>query len=121
MRGIAGKSGEFYKPYLGDSVISSGKELLNEMRAGQGANMALLDAEELANELVNGGHSNAQEAIKHFAEMAPQRSVDAVGLSRRNIALAHSEGWKKQLLLGFLGSIGGVMLMVQKTRSLLRG
>ena len=62
--------------------------------------MALLDAEELAEELVSGGHNSAQEAIKQFAEKAPQRSVDAVGLSRRNIALAHSEGLEEAIIVG---------------------
>ena len=81
--------------------------------------MALLDAEELVEELVNGSHSSFQEAIRHFAEKAPKRSADAIKSSRMNIALAHSSGWRKRLLLGALGAAGGVMRAVQKARSLL--
>lgn len=81
--------------------------------------MALLDANELVEELVNGGHSSAQEAISKFAEKAPKRSADAIKFSRMNIALAHSDGWRKQIFLGLLGTAGRVMRTVQKARSLL--
>ena len=95
-------------------MISSSKQI------GAGANMALLDAEELVEELVSGGHSSAQEAIQKFAEKASKRSADAIKFSRMNIALAHSDGWRKRLFLGALGTAGAAMRAVQKTRSFLR-
>lgn len=88
--------------------------------AGAGANMALMDADDLVEELVNGNHSSAQAAIDSFAEKAPKRSADAIKSSRMNIALAHSEGWRKRLLLGALGAAGVVLRSVQKASSILR-
>ena len=87
---------------------------------GAGANMALMDAQELTEELVNGGHNNAEQAIRLFAEKAAKRSADAIKSSRMNISLAHSEGWRKRLLLAALGTIGNVLSAAQKARSYLR-
>ncbi len=87
---------------------------------GAGANMALMDAQELTEELVNGGHNNAQQAIKQFAEKAAKRSADAIKSSRMNISLAHSEGWRKRLLLAALGTIRNLLSAAQKARSYLR-
>ena len=79
--------------------------------------MALQDAWELAQELVNGGHDSAQAAISQYAANASQRSVDAINGGRRNIALAHSEGWKKLLCVAAVRSIGILMRLVSAVRS----
>ena len=79
--------------------------------------MALQDAWELAQELVNGGHDNAQKAVSQYAAKAAQRSVDAIKGGRRNIALAHSVGWKKLLIVAVLRTIGIVMRLVSTMRS----
>ena len=74
--------------------------------------MALLDAWDLAQQLVNGGHSSAQAAIVRFAEEAAPRSLGAINASRRVIAVAHSDGLLKLLfvamlhIMGFLASLG---------------
>ena len=86
-------------------------------RAGAGANMALQDAWELAQELVNGGHDTAQKAISQFAANAAQRSMDAINGGRRNIALAHSEGWKKLLCVAAIRTVGILMRVVSTMRS----
>ncbi|KAK9839942.1 hypothetical protein WJX74_000847 [Apatococcus lobatus] len=80
--------------------------------SGSGANMALLDAWDLAQQLVNGGHSNAQAAISQFAAEAAPRSLGAINSSRRVIAVAHSDGLFKFMfvlmlrIMGFLTSLG---------------
>lgn len=74
--------------------------------AGSGANMALQDSWELAQELVNGGHSSIQAAITHFGEMAAPRSVEAIEKSHKIIGVVHSEGLLKLLLVGVAGLIG---------------
>lgn len=74
--------------------------------------MALLDAWELAQHLVNGSHSSVQAAISHFAAEAAPRSLRAIHASRRVIAVAHSDGLLKLLfvvmlhIMGWLTSLG---------------
>lgn len=89
--------------------------------AGAGANMALQDAWELAQQLVNGGHSNAQAAVAAFAAQNAQRSVDAVKGNRRNVALAHSSGWKKYLLVTALRAVGSFMRLTGLPRLAVQG
>lgn len=87
----------------------------NAGAAGSGANTALLDAWDLAQQLVNGGHSSIQAAITQFAAEAAPRSAQAVGNGHRMIAAFHSGGLVKQLLvlalriMGFLTSLGSTV------------
>ena len=71
--------------------------------------MALQDAWELAQQLVDGGHSSAQAAISQYAERGAQRSADAISRSRRIIALIHSEGWRKLLFVSVLTVLGAFL------------
>ena len=84
---------------------------------GAGANMALMDAWELAEELVSGGHSSAQEAISRFAEKAPKRSAGAIKFSRFNIAMVHSEGWRKRLVVLLLKAVGSALNLLRTLQS----
>ena len=68
--------------------------------------MALQDAWELAQQLVNGGHSNAQAAITKFAESAAPRSAGAIAMSHKVISLAHSDGLVKLGFVGLLSLLG---------------
>ena len=89
--------------------------LTGHLAVGSGANTALLDAWDLAQQLVNGGHSSIQSAIGQFAREAAPRSAEAVGSGHRMIAAFHSEGLLKQLLvlalrvMGFLTSLGSTV------------
>lgn len=76
---------------------------------GAGANTALEDAWDLAQELVNGGHSNAQQAISKFAEQAAPRAAKAIKNSHILIAAAHSDGITKQLFVLVLKIVGGLL------------
>lgn len=71
--------------------------------------MALLDALELAQQLTEEVHESLQTAIDAFAASAEGRSTDAIKKSYYNIALAHSDGWKKQLFVLLLKSVGNIM------------
>ncbi|KAK9840469.1 hypothetical protein WJX74_010339 [Apatococcus lobatus] len=83
--------------------------------SGSGAITALLDAWDLAQQLVNGSHGSIQTAISAFADTAAPRSAEAFGSGHRMIAVFHSEGLLKQLLvlalriLGFLTSFGSTV------------
>ena len=68
--------------------------------------MALQDAWELAQQLVNGGHSSPQAAVSHFAETAAPRSVEAIEKSHKIIGVVHSEGLAKLLVVAVAGLTG---------------
>ncbi len=68
--------------------------------------MALQDAWELAQQLVNGGHPTAQAAITEFAEKAAPRSVEAIDKSHKIIGLAHSNGLLKLMFVAALSVVG---------------
>ena len=70
--------------------------------------MALQDAWELAQQLVNGKHSSVQAAISEFSEKAAPRSVDAIDRSHKIIGVLHCKGLLKLLaaaLISFFGFI----------------
>lgn len=71
--------------------------------------MALQDAWELAQQLVNGGHSSAQAAVSHFAEAAAPRSVEAIEKSHKIIGVVHSEGVVKLLVVA-VASVAGFLI-----------
>jgi hypothetical protein len=68
--------------------------------------MALQDAWELSQQLVDGGHSCTQAAIIQYAAEAAPRSVDAINRSRTVIAVAHCEGWRRLLIVTGLRVVG---------------
>ena len=68
--------------------------------------MALQDAWELAQQLVNGGHSSTQAAVSHFADMAAPRSAEAIDKSHKIIGVVHSDGCLKLLIVGVASLIG---------------
>lgn len=67
--------------------------------------------------MVNGGHNNAQEAIHQFAQEAAPRAAEFIDKSHKIIALAHSHGWKKQLLIQMLRLTGGLMSVYETMHS----
>ncbi len=71
--------------------------------------MALADAWELAQQLVEGGHKDAEAAISAFAAQNAARSAGAIKSSRRIISLVHSEGLRKWLFVAFLKFVGRVL------------
>ena len=85
--------------------------LTHEPVAGSGANMALVDAWELAQQLVTGRHTCIQEAIDAYATHAAPRSEKAISGSHRIIALAHAQGFTKLLIVLLLKILGTVMGM----------
>ncbi len=76
------------------------------MRAGSGANMALLDAWELAQQLLSNRHNNTQAAIAEFAAQGAGRSSAAINGSHRAIRMAHSAGLDKAALCRRLHNYG---------------
>ena len=61
--------------------------------------MVFLDAWELAQQLVAGGHSSIQPAISEYAVKAAPRSVQAINGSRGLIAMIFSQGLTKLLVV----------------------
>ena len=80
--------------------------------------MALQDAWDLAQQLVNGGHSSAQAAISEFAEKAAPRSVEAIERSHKIIGVAHSEGLLKLLIVGLMSLVGFFIRPIASFKSL---
>jgi len=68
--------------------------------------MALQDAWELAQQLVNADHSSLQPTISQYAVEGAPRSTAAIEQSRRTIAMAHCEGWRRLLLVAALRIVG---------------
>ncbi len=86
--------------------------------AGNGANMALQDAWELAQQLVNGSHPTAQAAITEFAKKAAPRCVEAINKSHTIIGLAHSDGLLKLMLVAALSVVGLLMRLLGRLKQL---
>nr|ARQ20726.1 lipid body protein [Lobosphaera incisa] len=63
--------------------------------AGNGANMAMRDGLELAEELLNPAHASLANAQEAFSERAAPRSRDAIKDSHRNLGMVHSQGWRQ--------------------------
>lgn len=80
--------------------------------------MALEDAWELTQQLVNGGHSSIQAAISQFAEKAAPRSVEAIERSHKIIGVVHSEGLLKLLVVGLASLIGSFIKPLASFKSL---
>ena len=61
--------------------------------AGNGANMAIMDGYQLADQLVHA--KNIHTAIKSYDDLSIPRSTTAINMSRRSISIGHSQGiWK---------------------------
>ncbi|KAL7821767.1 FAD/NAD(P)-binding domain-containing protein [Trichoderma gracile] len=63
--------------------------------AGIGANLALADGWELANQLCK--HRSLEEAVKAYDEVSVPRAAQSLKRSRRVIKTAHSTGWRYYL------------------------
>ena len=96
-----------------DTIVKKAMTLTlgHEPVAGSGANMALVDAWELAQQLVTGRHTCIQEAIDKCAIRAAPRSEKAISGSHRIIALAHAQGFTKLLIVLLLKILGTIMGM----------
>ncbi len=82
--------------------------------AGNGANMALRDAWELAKELVDGDHVSFQAAINAYDEKNAQRSTCAILNSHKLIAKVHAGGMMKVFYIVLFKLIG----MASSSRSI---
>ncbi len=90
------------------------------MRAGSGANMALVDAWELAQQLVSNRHNSTQAAIAEFTARGAARSTAAINGSHRVITMAHSQGLTKLLFVGFFKIMGSLLGMSQASKTWLK-
>ena len=92
--------------------------------AGNGANMALRDAYELADELVNGGHTTFQAAIDSYDIKNSERSKQAILGSHRMIEKIHSGGLMKYFYIAVFKIVGWLVALgapgMQLWRSLRR-
>lgn len=85
--------------------------------SGAGANMALVDGWELAEELVNGGHPSAQAAIEQYSKKAPQRSINSINGGKRNIGLVSSSGLKRWLIVAGIRTMGLALKLFSAQKS----
>ena len=74
--------------------------------AGAGANMALQDAWELAQQLTNDSQSSMQAAISQYATESAPRSAEVIESGRKVIGIAHCEGWRKLRVVVVLLAVG---------------
>ncbi|PJJ60196.1 FAD-dependent oxidoreductase [Hymenobacter chitinivorans] len=71
--------------------------------AGEGVNMAMLDALELSECLTNTGFSSAREAIGHYETAMRARAAEAADMSIVSMERLHSAGalaWMEQMMSG---------------------
>jgi 2-polyprenyl-6-methoxyphenol hydroxylase-like FAD-dependent oxidoreductase len=68
--------------------------------AGNGANMALMDGWELAEQLCK--CSSLRDALKAYDASSMPRSKSAIRMSHRTIAMAHAQGWRLVLYVFFM-------------------
>lgn len=68
--------------------------------AGNGANMALCDGWDLAEQLLNS--ASVEEAVKKYDDIVVPRANRVIKQSHVAIAMAHSQGWRLYLAMLFL-------------------
>ena len=80
--------------------------------------MALLDAWELAQQLVTGGHSSAQAAITDFSIKSAPRSLQPIKISRWFMYVAHSKGLTQLLYIVVFKTTGILLHMFNSLKAL---
>lgn len=65
------------------------------MIAGSGANCALIDGLQLAEQLMDPVHSSLSAAVESYDDTSGPRVIQAIMAGRKNIAVAHSTGWQQ--------------------------
>jgi 2-polyprenyl-6-methoxyphenol hydroxylase-like FAD-dependent oxidoreductase len=68
--------------------------------AGNGANMAMMDGYQLADQLIHSKDLNT--AIKSYDDLCIPRSTSAINIGHRSIKIGHSQGIWKHLWIGVL-------------------
>ena len=63
--------------------------------AGSGANCALIDGLQLAEELMDPAHSTLSAAIASYDDTSGPRVKSAIMAGRKNLAVVHSQGWQQ--------------------------
>ncbi|KAK9795220.1 hypothetical protein WJX73_003740 [Symbiochloris irregularis] len=63
--------------------------------SGSGANMALVDGLQLAQQLMDPVHRTLSAAVESYDDTSGPRVTRAIMAGRKNIALAHSRGWQQ--------------------------
>jgi 2-polyprenyl-6-methoxyphenol hydroxylase-like FAD-dependent oxidoreductase len=61
--------------------------------AGNGANMAIIDGYQLADQLIH--NKDLSTAINSYDNLSIPRSTSAINMSHRSIAIGHSQGIRK--------------------------
>ena len=80
---------------------------------GNGANMAMVDAWELAQQLLSPDNSTLAEAVaKYDAESGP-RSTQALMMGRRAIEASHQTGLRHLFSISFMWCLGLVIVAAQ--------
>ncbi|CAF4687076.1 unnamed protein product, partial [Rotaria sp. Silwood2] len=72
--------------------------------AGNGANMAIMHGYQLADQLVHA--KDLTTAIKSYDDLSIPRSTSAINMSRRSIAIGHSQGFWKYMWVTVLKLMG---------------
>ncbi len=67
--------------------------------AGNGANLALMDGWDLAEQLCK--HNTLESGLKAFDELMVPRSKSVIKMSHSNIYFAHMTGWKVPFIIWF--------------------
>lgn len=71
--------------------------------------MAFCDAIQLAQQLTDSRHATLQEAVAAYDAESGPRSRDAVLAGRRNMALVHTRGLQRLLILSGIWLVGSVV------------
>lgn len=84
--------------------------------AGNGANMAIIDGFELAEQLLNKEHGeNLKAAVKTYDARSIPRSKRTRGMSHFNISLLHSKGFKQKWYMTLFALVGLVLIRPKTT------